>query len=97
VFENRVLRRIFGGKRRWRKVHNEECHDLYTSPNILWVIKLRRIKWVGHVACMGRRKACTGFCWGNLGERDHLGVPGLDWKIILRWIFRKWNVGVWTG
>ena len=41
---------------------------------------------------------CTGFWWGNLGERDHWGDPGVDWRIILRWrIFRKWVVGLWTG
>ena len=39
----------------------------------------------------------TGFWWGNLRERDHLGIPGVDGRIILRWIFRKWDVGVWTG
>jgi len=39
----------------------------------------------------------TGFCWGNIRERDHLGDPGVDGRIILRWIFGKWNVGVCTG
>jgi len=101
VFGNRVLR-IFGPKRdkvrrEWRKLHNEELHDLYSSPNILWVLKLRRIRCVGHVVCMGENKVYTGFCWGNVRERDHLGDPGVDWRIILRWIFRKWDVGVWTG
>jgi hypothetical protein len=94
VFENRVLRRIFGPKRdevtgEWRKLHNEELHDLYSSPNIVRVIKSRRMKWVGHVARMGRRESCIGFCWGNLRERDHWGDPGVDGRIILRWIFRK--------
>jgi len=46
---------------------------------------------------MGRGEACTGFWWGNLRERSHLGHPGVDGRIILRWIFRKWIVGVWTG
>jgi hypothetical protein len=58
VFENRVLRRIFGPKRdevtgEWIKLHNEELHDLYSSPNIMWVIKPRRMIWVRHVARMG--------------------------------------------
>jgi len=45
----------------------------------------------------GRSEAYTGFCWGNLKERDHLGDPGVGWRIILRWTIRKWDVGVWTG
>jgi hypothetical protein len=54
VFENRVLRRIFGPKRQevrggWRRLHNEELHNLYTSPNIIRVIKSRRVGWAGHV------------------------------------------------
>jgi hypothetical protein len=75
MFENRVLK-IFGPKRDevtrdWRKLHNEELNDLYYSPNIVWVIKLRRMKWAGHAVCMERR-VYTGFWWGNLRERDHL-------------------------
>ena len=58
VFENRVLRRIFGPKRdevteKWRKLHNEELNDLYSSPSIGGVIQSRRIRWAGHVLCMG--------------------------------------------
>ena len=58
MFENRVLRGIFGPRReevtgKWRKVHNKELNDLYCSPNIVRVIKLRRLRWVGHVARMG--------------------------------------------
>jgi hypothetical protein len=57
VFENRVLRKIFGPKREedgsWRKLHNDEPHDLYSLPNIVRVIKSRRMRWAGHVACMG--------------------------------------------
>jgi hypothetical protein len=71
VFENWILRTVFGPKRdevtgEWRKLHNEELNDLYASPNIIHVIKLRSMKWVGYVACMGRGEVHTGFWWGNL-------------------------------
>jgi len=61
VFENRVLRKIFGPKRdevtrEWRKLHNEELNDLYSSPNIVRVIKLRIMIWAGHVARVGERR-----------------------------------------
>ena len=46
---------------------------------------------------MGKGEACTGFWWGNLRERDNMGDPDVDGRIILRWIFRKWAVGLWTG
>ena len=77
----------------WRKLHNEELNDLFCSHNIVRVIESRRMRWAGYVACMGRRKASTGFRWGNLRERDHFGDLGVDGRIILRWIFRKWDVG----
>jgi hypothetical protein len=102
VFENRVLRRIFGPKRddvteEWRKLHNEELNDLYFSPNILRVIKSRRMRWAGNVEYMRRGEVYIGFWWGNLGERDHLEDSGIVGKVILIWIFRKRYVGVWTG
>jgi len=61
------------------------------------VIKSRRMRWAEHVARMEERRRCTGFWWVNLRERDHLGDPSSDGRIILRWIFRKWDVGLWTG
>jgi hypothetical protein len=97
VFEKRVLRRIFGPKRdvvtvKWRQLHNEDLNDLYSSPNIVLVIKSRRMRWAGHVASMGRGEACTEFWWENLRKRVHWGDPDVDGRIILR-IFRKWDVG----
>ena len=98
VFEIRVLRRIFEPKwdevtGEWRKLRNEELNDLYCSPNIVRMIKLRRMRWAGHVARMGRREAYTGFWWGKLREREHLGDSRVDGRIILRWILRKWDEG----
>jgi len=65
VFENRVLRRIFGSKKdevtgKWRKLHNEELNDLYCSFDILRMIKSIRMRWAGHVARMGEKRAYTG-------------------------------------
>ena len=77
----------------WRKLHNKERNDLCFSQNIVWVIKSRRMRWVGNVARMGRGDVYTGFWWGNLRERDHLEYPGVDWRIILRWIFSKCGCG----
>ena len=84
--EERMLRvlRIFGSKRddvtgEWRKLHNEELNDLYSSPNIVWVIKsLRMRRWGGMQHVGEKGEAYTGFWWGNLRERDHLEDPGTD-------------------
>jgi hypothetical protein len=97
MFENRVLSRIFGPRGdevtgEWRKLHNERLHYLYSSPNIVRVIKSRRMRWARLVAGMGRGEACTGFWSGNLRARDCWGDPSVDGRIILRRIF-KWDVG----
>jgi hypothetical protein len=61
------------------------------------VVKSRKMRWVTHGALIGKGEICTGFWWGNLRERDRWGDPGVDGKIILGWIFKKWDVGVRTG
>jgi hypothetical protein len=76
VFENRVLRRIFGPKRdevtgEWRKLHNEELRDLYSSSSIIRIIKSKRMKLAGHVARMGRRGTLIGYWCEHQCERDH--------------------------
>jgi len=76
VFENRVLRRVFGPKRdeitgEWKKLHNEEFSDLYSLPNIVRVVKSRRMRWPGHVARMGQGRGLHRVLVGDLRERDH--------------------------
>ena len=98
VFENRVLRRIFGPKRdevtgEWRRLHNEELYALYSLPNIIRVNKSRRLRWAGHVARMGRVEEYIGFQWGNLRDGGHLKDPGIDGRIILKRILEKWVGG----
>jgi len=97
VFENIVLR-IFGPRRdevtgEWRRLHNEELNDLYSVR----VIKSRRMRWAGHVACMGEERGHIGSWWGNQREGDHWGDLGIDGWIILGRICRRWDVGIWTG
>ena len=60
------------------------------------MIKSRRLRWAGHVARMGEKTGVYRVVVGNLRERDHLGDPYVDGRIILKWIFRKWDLGVWT-
>jgi hypothetical protein len=77
-FENRVLRKIFGPKREesgsWRKLHNDELHDLYSSPNIVRVIKSRRM-WAGHVTCMGDGRGAYRVLVGRPEGKRPLGRP----------------------
>jgi len=73
VFENTMLRRIFGPRGdevtgEWRRLHNDELNDLYSSPNIVRVIKCRRMRWAGHVACMGEERVCIGSWWETGGK-----------------------------
>jgi len=102
VFENMVLRRIFGPTRdevtgEWRRLHNEELNDLYCSTNNVRVIKSRRMRWAGHVERMGEESGCIGSWWGNRREGDYWGDLGVDVWIILGRISRRWDVGIWTG
>ena len=102
MFENMVLRKIFGPTRNevtgeLRRLHNEELNDLYSSPKIVRVIKSRIMRWAGHVARMGEDKGYIGSWWGNRRERDHWGDLGVDGWIILGMISRRWDVGIWTG
>jgi len=76
---------------------NEELNDLYSSPNILRVIKSRIIRWAGHVARMGEVKGVYRVLVRKPRERDHLGDLGVDGWIIFGWISRRWDVGIWTG
>jgi hypothetical protein len=80
VFENRALRRIFGPKRDevtcgWRKLHNEELHGFYSLPSIVRVIKARRMRWVGHVACMWEVRGAYNILVGKPEGRRPLGRP----------------------
>jgi hypothetical protein len=89
VFENRVLRKIFEPKREekgsWRKLHNDELHNLFSPPKIVRVIKSRRMWWAGHTARMGWGEVCTGFrlvCPKVRGSWEDLDVVG---RITLSW------------
>jgi hypothetical protein len=74
----------------------EEHNDLYSLPNIVWVIKLRRMRWQVHVARMGEWRGIYRVLVGKQRERDQFGDAGIEGRIILRWIFRKWDVGART-
>jgi hypothetical protein len=94
VFENRVLRRIFGPKRDevtggWRKLYNEELHNLYSSPSIITMIKSRRMRWAGHVARIGRRGIHIGYWWEIQKGRDHWEDQDVDGWTILKMDLRE--------
>jgi hypothetical protein len=101
VFENRVLRRIFGLKRDevtgdWRKLHNEELIDMFCSPNIVRMIKSRRMGWVVHVTRMEKSRGVIRVLVGKSGGNSPLGRHKRRWGIILRLIFRKSDMGKGT-
>jgi hypothetical protein len=84
VFENRVLRRIFEPRRdevtgEWRKLHNEELHNLYSSPNIIRLIKSRRMRWAGHVVRMGEMRNAYRILVGKSEGKRPLGRPRRRW------------------
>ena len=102
VFEKRVLRRIFGPKRdgvtrEWRKLHNEELNDLYCSPNIVRVIKSRRLRWTGHVARMEEGRVVHKVLVEKPEGKRPLGDEDVDGRIILKLIFKKWKGNRWRA
>ena len=104
VFENRVLRRIFGPRRdevtgEWRRLHNEELNDLYSSPNIVRVIKSRRMRWAGHVARMGEERGVYRVLVGKPEGRRPLGRPRRRWVDNIRMDLQEVGCGYmdWIG
>jgi hypothetical protein len=101
ISENRVLRRIFGPKREedgsWRKLHNDEIHNLYSSPNIVRMIKSWRMRWAGHVARMGRGEVFARFWFGGPKVKDHWEDLGVGGRITLRWTLRRYGSMGRTG
>jgi hypothetical protein len=87
VVDNKVLRRIFRPKREevtgdWRRLHNDELYDLYSSSNIIWVFKSRRMRWAGHVARIGDRRGAYRVLVGRAEGKRPLGRPSLRWEDI---------------
>jgi hypothetical protein len=102
VFENGVVRRIFGPKRdeiRGRKVHNEELHNLYTSPDIIKMTKSMRMRWVGHVACMGERLNAYRVLVGKPEGKTPLGGLRCRWEGNVEMDIRDigWGGTVWIN
>jgi len=101
VFENRVLRRAFESKRdevtgEWRKLHNEELRDLYSLPNIVRVVKSRRMGWAGHVACMGEGRVVHRVLVGKPEGKRPLGRPRRRWEDNIKTDLREVRgVGDW--
>jgi hypothetical protein len=81
----------------WRKLHNEELSDLYSLPNIVRVIKSRRMRWAGHVACVGEGRGVHRILVGKPEGKRPLGSPRHRWEDNIRWRFRQWEEVVGTG
>jgi hypothetical protein len=102
VFENRVLRRIFGLKSyeiigHWRKLHNEELHNLYSPPDIIRMIKSRRMRWAGHVARMREKRNAYRILVESQKDRDHHEYLDVGRRVLLKRIVEKYDGVVWTG
>ena len=82
---------------KWKRLHNEKLNDLYSSPNIVRVTKSRIMRWVGHLARTGEDRGLYRVLVGKPEGRNHWGDLGVDGWIILGWISRRWDVGIWTG
>jgi hypothetical protein len=99
VCETAVLRKIFGPKRNkvtgdWRRVHNEELHDLYTSSTVIQAVKLRGMRWVGHVSCMGKKRDAYSVLEEQPEEKTPLGRPRHTWEDNIKMDFKE---TVWEG
>jgi hypothetical protein len=96
VSENRVLRRIFGPKREeygsWRKLHNDEIHGLYSSQNIVKVIKSRKMRWAGHVALMREERGVYGVLIGRPEGKRQLGRPRRKWEYNIKTDLREMGI-----
>jgi hypothetical protein len=102
VFENRVLRRIFRPKRdevtgEWRKLHSEELHNLYSSPDIIRQVKSRRMRWAEHMARMGEERKVYKVLVGKPEGKRLLGRPRHRWEDGVRMDLRETGLGVWIG
>jgi hypothetical protein len=102
IKRSRVLRRISRPKRDgvtgdWRKLHNEEFHNLYSSLDIIRQMKSRRMRWAGHVACMGEERKLYRVLVGKPKGNNHSEDQGVGGRMGSEWILGDWLGGVWVG